>query len=297
MGNSDKKQSYETGYGYRSWKIAVMISCISILLTVGWVEQVSASGTENNNMKSASVFVEDYKVSDELTAADEKDYYKFWMTEDGKFILTVTSCLPNYNLAIYGEDGRKITAFENNRWDAAHRTITNTHSLYLKKGAYYLRMSGNYADKRGTVVKSYGKYQIQYKIEKLNEDIKINPASEGKSGSKVFQSTTSAYEAEVGKNVSGVIYSCPENYSAYTKKEANYTIIKFSVPQKTKLQITVLAEDAAGNIAVPELKLIGGKQSWREEAVFAGRKYAAGTYYLYIKSGYGIKYQLNIEQK
>ena len=158
-------------------------------------------------------------------------------------------------------------------------------------------MSGNYTDKRGTVVKSYGKYQMQYKVEKLNEDIKINPASEGKLGSKVFQSRASAYEAEVGKNVSGVIYSCPETYRAYTKKEANYTIIKFSIPQKTKLQITVGAEDADGNIAAPELKLIGGKQSWRAEAVLASRKYAAGTYYLYIKSGYGIKYQLGIEQK
>lgn len=95
----------------------------------------------NDSLKTASLAPFNQSVKGQI-ARNDGDFYKIKMPATGKLTYKVTSYLKSYATAIYDKNGNAVWKSERNVWDSATKKRSDTHAITLKKGTYYLKMSG-----------------------------------------------------------------------------------------------------------------------------------------------------------
>ncbi len=96
----------------------------------------------NNSIAEAKDISFDNTIKGQLAKNDGEDYYKVTLSSSGRITIKINSYIEYYCMVLYDWNGKKIWYTQDNRWAETTGSISNTHSIDLEKGTYYLAVRG-----------------------------------------------------------------------------------------------------------------------------------------------------------
>lgn len=195
------------------------------------------NGGSNNSLNEAStVNVQGTTYNGQIAINDEKDFYKFDLSNSGKVHLNSTFQNMRYvSWKLYDQDGSELVS-KDSYWNDTTRNIVIDTDLYLNSGTYYLVMSR---------YNSYGKYSFSLTFTSANETY-----SESAGGSNNGVETAS--QLTLSKNYNGML--------ALNDEQDFY---KFTINSS---QTLVIDADLYMRSAVLKLFDVQGNEVWSETA-------------------------------
>lgn len=127
------------------WILAVLgILCGGIGLPQGAsAATVTDSASDDNTMATANKMNVGDTIKGTISETDDLDYYTFALESAGCVTLDMTSYMQYYRIRIYDIDGEEIWDSEGKEWIENVGYCRETHNLYLEKGAYYMKITGD----------------------------------------------------------------------------------------------------------------------------------------------------------
>jgi hypothetical protein len=81
-------------------------------------------------------------INGSITETVDNRLYKFTLASSGRVALNLTSYMKYCSLYIYGNDGEVIWYDDDNKWNENLKYFKDTYEVDLKKGMYYLKVTG-----------------------------------------------------------------------------------------------------------------------------------------------------------
>lgn len=174
----------------------------------------------NNNIIQSKSIVPNKDYKGQIAINDDEDYYRFKVGSSCKLIFKITSYMPNYCSFIYDENGKQVWETQGNSWISTTKKRSDTHTIDLKKGTYYLKIDGYNTTYYATRCLSTGNYTF-----KVYRNISV-PKIENLKASSTLTSAKLVWNA--AKGVTGyTVYS----YNSSTKKYTKLLIRKTQIIQ------------------------------------------------------------------
>lgn len=230
---------------------------------------IEKNGGSNNSLNDANTInVHGTTYIGQMAINDEKDFYKFDLTNSGKVSFNATFLNMEYvSWKIYGQDGFELCS-EQPYWNSTTKNIAVDEDIYLNSGSYYLVISERY--------ERYGKYSFSLTYTSSNETF-----SEKAGGSNNGIETASE-----------LILS--HNYNGVLTLDDDKDFYRFTVGTSQTLTIV---SDLQMEYAGIKLYDSNGNEIWSEspywnsitQTISFSRKTVLerGTYYLAIVQSYG----------
>lgn len=186
----------------------------------------------NNLMASADSVSLGRTYKGQLAVNDEKDFYRFSLSEDCKLKINITSYYEYTDFYVYDADGNEVLSDTWNGWNSTSRQYVDTVYVDLKKGTYYFCVdkwgsrTGNYSFMLNKSVRSM---KLSKKTAKMNRKgklalkAKLSPSV----NEKITWQTSDRKVAVVSS--SGVV----------TAKNAGYALITASVGDKVTAECKI----------------------------------------------------------
>lgn len=136
------------------WILAVLgILCGAIGSSQGAsAATVTDSASDDNTTATANRMNVGDMVQGTISETDDLDYYKFTLDSAGCVTLDMTSYMRYYHIRVYDADGEEIWNSGDKEWTENVGYRRDSHNLYLEKGMYYMKISGdgNWENATGT---------------------------------------------------------------------------------------------------------------------------------------------------
>ena len=124
------------------WHNSVDGSTGNYNFTLGFTSSGANIDEPNNNIAQAKAVKLSTTVKGQIAKNDKEDYYKFTLGTSGKVTLKFTSFMEYYSATIYDAEGVETWYTEYNQWNSTTGKRTDTHSINLNKGTYYMKVNG-----------------------------------------------------------------------------------------------------------------------------------------------------------
>ena len=127
------------------WILVVLwIMCGGIVLPQGALAAtVTDSASNDNTTATANRMNVGDTVQGTISETDDLDYYTFTLDSAGCVTLDMTSYMEYYRIRIYDIDGEEIWDSEGKEWVENVGYCRETHDLFLEKGTYYMKITGD----------------------------------------------------------------------------------------------------------------------------------------------------------
>jgi hypothetical protein len=115
---------------------------------------ISADANEiesNGSAVEANPITLGNEIKGQISENDLIDFYTFTLDRAGTIELTITSYMGYYSLFIYDTSGNTVWQSKGNAYNSLAGYITNTHTVQLSSGTYFLQIDGNLYWAEGTV--------------------------------------------------------------------------------------------------------------------------------------------------
>ena len=210
-----------------------MKKAISLLLTIIMMCSFFTTVNAANELDGAKNYTLGSSKSGSVVEGDEKDVYKFQLTNSSKLRINYSAGIERSALKLYDENGKEIW-HENPGWNSTTEEISFQSEIYLCKGTYYFSVSKYYG---------FGDYEFVLDCTEIYESF-----SEEQNGSN--NSVKTANDISHGNKYVGCIALNDE-----------VDVYSFSLAQSGRLDIIFSA-----NIERSALKLYdeNGKEIWHE---------------------------------
>lgn len=152
----------------KTMKKLIVISFVMLFLSSNLFPyaKAEASTYDTNTADSGQVISIGDNVSGSITETDDYHYYKINLSTAGCFSFTFTSYMEYYQVIVYDEMGNQIWYTDNNEYNPTVKFRTDSYSLDLKSGNYYMRVAGY---EYGEEYKSTGNYNFSTKFVSADE--------------------------------------------------------------------------------------------------------------------------------
>ena len=118
----------------------ILVMMLSILLVLQIAIPAFASGGTSTADATSTVFGTVY--DDTITETQPEDYYRFVLTEPGRIKIDITSFMRYYCIFLYNDAGVELWQKQENEWVSTTGKRTDSYSLDLETGTYYLKFNG-----------------------------------------------------------------------------------------------------------------------------------------------------------
>ena len=96
----------------------------------------------NNSIAEAKAISFDSTVKGQIAINDKDDYYDLTLSSSGRITLKFNSFMQYYSVVIYDTDGKELWYTDSNEWVSTTQKRSDTHTIDLEKGTYYLKVNG-----------------------------------------------------------------------------------------------------------------------------------------------------------
>ena len=125
-------------------KLLIMFSTILLILTFGFAVSAVYESEPNNSIIDADSISCGSTVNGNISVDNDQDYYAFTLASSGRISIKFNSYIKYYSLILYDRDGQEVWYTEHNQWAETTGQVSNTHTVDLEKGTYYLLVKGSY---------------------------------------------------------------------------------------------------------------------------------------------------------
>ena len=245
--------------------LSVLLATV-LLLTCIPLSTVSVSAYGDSISTATSISLNRY-YSGEITAANERDFYKFTLTESGEVTLNMTAYIEELACYIYNISGESVWEVRYD-WNWDTQVLQVNEALDLTSGTYYLAMCMNWG--------KVGDYSFKLGFDSTNENF-----SEGQGGNN--NTLTVADKITFSKKYNGQIALNDEkDFYKFTLTKSGEVAISINAYFE---EVACYIYDANSN------SYWGGKYDWNwdTQALQINEKVdlTAGTYYLVFVKDWG----------
>lgn len=258
--------------------IITMFMMLSIFCHSGVSKAAVVKGSiSDNSFATANHVNPGDTMSGSITETDELDNYRMQISQAGKVTLTMTAYMRVYDIFLYDGDGKEVWKRQENRWNENLQFRSDTYSLYLEAGVYYIKIDGSWQD-------ATGRYECKLDYE---------------SGNTTFSEADDSFAQ--AKEI-----SFNQEYIGQISINDEYDIYRFTIANDMKISISTTSYMNYYNIAVYNS---AGKEVWKKDynewnENMGCRKddwnleLSSGMYYLEITEYYGStgKYSFSIDK-
>ena len=221
----------------------------------------------NQQITTASPIQFNSTIKGQIALNDEVDYLSISLPSAGKLTVKITSEIEYYSLFLLDEDGHELWNEKEVQWVAETNRITNTYTLDLQKGTYYIKVNGHeyWGDHTGN-------YSIVASFSSANESI-----------AEPNNSIPEACGISLNSTIKGQVA---------LNDEADYC--KFVLPANDSISVTIKSWLEYYSLYLYDES---GKEVWKKEEIqyngdtgYIENTYSidlnAGTYYLKVNGYY-----------
>lgn len=133
---------------------------LAVILAASCCSTAFAAGDHFDDAEEIS-FGNTYSSS--ISESDDTDFYFFSLSTSGRVTITTTGFLRYINLSVYDKDGNELS-YDYPEWNSTMEKISDSLTLDLVSGKYYIKYSGRYS--------SYGKYSVNVTFMSASESFK-----------------------------------------------------------------------------------------------------------------------------
>ncbi len=170
----------------------------------------------NNDFASATVISLPAEEKGQIAKNDDKDYFKFQVTDAGCVKLSITSYMNYYSMAIYDSSANRIYKSEENCWNEGLKMIQKDYAIDLAPGTYYMLIDGEKS--LGSSTKSTGNYNFTMKLEKANVTY-----------TQWDDDFASAYKLSLNKDITGhIAINDKEDFMTFTLSKDTFMNLTFT---------------------------------------------------------------------
>lgn len=170
----------------------------------------------NNDFASATVISLPAEEKGQIAKNDDKDYFKFQVTDAGCVKLSITSYMNYYSMAIYDSSANRIYKSEENCWNEGLKMIQKDYAIDLAPGTYYMLIDGEKS--LGSSTKSTGNYSFTMKLEKANVTY-----------TQSDDDFASAYKLSLNKDITGhIAINDKEDFMTFTLSKDTFMNLTFT---------------------------------------------------------------------
>jgi uncharacterized membrane protein len=141
--------------------LLAVIMVVSLLCVGAQAETITEKSSDNSTSLNAQSINLGDEINGKISEKGDVDFYKFTLTEEGCVTFKITSYVQFYSLIIYDTNGDQVWKSLSNEYNSVVGYITNTYSIDLASGTYYLSVDGEHHG----VINAYryftGNYMIQ----------------------------------------------------------------------------------------------------------------------------------------
>ena len=171
----------------------------------------------NNSIAEAKEISFNLTVKGQIAINDKDDYYAFTLPSSGRITLKVNSFMQYYCAVIYNTDGDKLWHTDDNGWISTTKKRSDTYTLDLEKGTYYLKIDG-YRYSTSTWDTSTGNYNFNLKF-----------AASGANIAEPNNNIAEAKRIKIGSTVKGQIaINDRDDYYVFTISSSGRITFKFN---------------------------------------------------------------------
>ena len=128
------------GYHYRddSW----YSSTGNYNFTLSFAASGANIAEPNNSIAEAKAIKSGSTIKGQIAINDRDDYYAVTLPSSGRITLKFNSFMKYYSVIIYNSDGKELWYTDDNEWVSTTQKRSDTYTIDLEKGIYYLKVNG-----------------------------------------------------------------------------------------------------------------------------------------------------------
>ena len=96
----------------------------------------------NNEIAEAKTIQLNSTYNGQIAINDKEDYYRFVLAGNKKIKLNITSYMQYYCVILYDKNGKEIWYTDHNEWNSTTGKRSDTHSIDLSSGEYFIKVNG-----------------------------------------------------------------------------------------------------------------------------------------------------------
>ena len=251
-------------------KILIMFSTTLLLLMFAFTASAVYESEPNNSIIEAYSISCGLTVNGNISVDKDQDYYAFEIASSGKISIKFNSYIKYYSLIMYDVAGKEVWYSEHNQWAETTGQVSNTHTVDLEKGTYYLLVKGSYWRNNNSEYTGNYNFIITFTPSGANVAEPNNSIAEAKA-----ISFDKAIKGQIAKNDS-------EDYYKVTLSSSGRVTIKFN--SYIKYYSLIIYDVAGKEVWYSE------HNQWAETTGQVSNTHTVdlekGTYYLLVKGSY-----------
>ena len=123
-------------------KFLVSISAVLLAVFLSFAVYAANESEPNNSMLQANSISTNGTVYGNISVDGDEDYYKVTLPSSGRLSIKFNSFIEYYSLVLFDDGGSNIWWSDNNQWASTTMMRSDTKTIDLEKGTYYLKVIG-----------------------------------------------------------------------------------------------------------------------------------------------------------